>query len=429
MVVSKTRQSPRRSPRALVRDVVLVGAVALALPLGACGTGSSPGGASSGGGKDAGERDATGLGVGTDDADAPGMAANDDASGGVDGQGHGDAESDPVTLFTVDVPNLVRRADIVLGKANTAPRDAMALGNGTLGVAAWAASGFTAQLNRSDTFPDRKALGQLVIPGLATLTGATDFAGHVDLYDATLVESGGGMTATTYVRADAPEMIVDVTGADPNTTQTAQIKLWSGRSPATKASVAIATLSETWQDSGTGSTGQTFGVLSGLTVGGRNVSATVVDALTVQVSFKPNADGTFRVLVAAPSYAGGDAMTAATAVLGGDATAASSSLTATHLAWWHDYWHRVGLVEMTSTDGAADYVRNPWSGQPATVIDGGSGATVVASTSAATFAIPTTTGRWYALVPASSASSLPSVTVTGTAAARAITLGSVHIGL
>jgi hypothetical protein len=52
-----------------------------------------------------------------------------------------------------------------------------------------------------------------------------------DLYDAMLVESGAGMCATAYVRADAPELIIDVTGADPNSKQTAQIKLWSGRSP------------------------------------------------------------------------------------------------------------------------------------------------------------------------------------------------------
>jgi len=61
--------------------------------------------------------------------------------------------------FMVDTPNLVRRSNIVLGRANPAPADSMALGNGQLGVAVWAANGFTAQLNRSDTFPDRKSPG------------------------------------------------------------------------------------------------------------------------------------------------------------------------------------------------------------------------------------------------------------------------------
>ena len=71
----------------------------------------------------------------------------------------------------------------------------------------------------------------MVIPGLSTLTGASDFKGYFDLYDGTLHESGGGMTLTAYVRADAAQLVVDVTGADPTSTQTAQVKLWSGRTP------------------------------------------------------------------------------------------------------------------------------------------------------------------------------------------------------
>ncbi|MEE3921092.1 RICIN domain-containing protein [Micromonospora sp. BRA006-A] len=39
---------------------------------------------------------------------------------------------------------------------------------------AWAANGFTAQLNRNDTLPDRKSPGWVAIPGLSRLTGAAD---------------------------------------------------------------------------------------------------------------------------------------------------------------------------------------------------------------------------------------------------------------
>jgi hypothetical protein len=356
MADPKTSPTSAKAARDLALAFVL--ALALALSSGACGSSPSASGAAPGGASDAGIRDATGGLTGSDDGDSP-SSGEAGAASGADARGAIDAALDPVTLFTVDVPNVVRRSNVVLAKPNTAPADAMALGNGTLGVAAWAANGFTAQLNRSDTFPARKSPGQVVIPGLSSLTGATDFSGHVDLYDATLVESGGGMTATAYVRADAPEMVVDVTGADPSAMQTVRLELWSGRSPTGKASDGIATLSETWQDTGTGSTGQTFGALSGVTVGGRNVSASVVDALTVQVAFQPDADGSFRVLIAAPSYAGGDAMTAATTVFGSDASATSvtsAALVAAHLAFWHDYWNRVGLVEMTSPDGAADYL-------------------------------------------------------------------------
>ena len=261
--------------------------------------------------------------------------------------------------FVVDTPNVVRRSDVVLGKANSTPAQSMPLGNGTLGAAVWAANGFTAQLNRTDTFPDRKSPGQVTIPGLARMTGAADFTGRLDLYDGTLRQSGGGMTMTTYVRADTAQLVVDVTGADPNSTQTAQVKLWSGRAPAARASGAVATLAETWRDdTATGASGQTFGTLAGVTAGGRAVAASTPDASTAQVSFQPNTNGSFRVIVASPAWTGGDAIATANTVLNGDATKPAATIAAPHLAWWHDYWDKAGLIKMSSADGSGDYVEN-----------------------------------------------------------------------
>src|SRR3954447_6155929 len=187
--------------------------------------------------------------------------------------------------FNVETVNLFRRSDIVLGRAPLLARQSMDLGNGSFGVAAWAASGFTAQLNRVDTFPDHRSAGQLVIPGLAAMTSAPDYQGTVDLYDATYRQSGGGMTATTYVRADKDEIVVDVTGADPASTQTASGTRQSGRHPTGAASGSTATLAETWVDDGTsggnksagGGTGKTFGSLAALTAGGRSVTASTPD--------------------------------------------------------------------------------------------------------------------------------------------------------
>ena len=264
-----------------------------------------------------------------------------------------DAGPSVTSVFSMDTANVVRSSNIVLTKPNALPQQFMPLGNGTLGVAEWAAQGFTAQLNRTDTLPDRKSPGQVFIPGLAALTGASDFQGTVDLYAATLTESGGGMTATIFVRADAPELIIDVTGADPNSSQTAQIKLWSGRSPTAAAANGIASLAETWTD--TGGSGERFGSLAAIAVGGSNVTASAVDSLTVQVSFQPNADGSFRVVIASPSWTGGDATTTVASLVGSDTTAPLASVQAGHLAWWQDYWSRIGLLKMTSSDGAADY--------------------------------------------------------------------------
>jgi hypothetical protein len=259
--------------------------------------------------------------------------------------------------FTVDTPNLVREANIVLGAPNTAATQSMPLGNGTLGAAVWAAGGFTAQLNRADTLPGRKSPGWVQIPGLAQITGAADFSGVFDPYDDTLRESGGGMSATIYVRADKDELVVDVTGADPSSTQSATVNLWSGRTPAAAASGQIATLAETWVDNvATTGSGQTFGSLAALTAGGRNVAASVAGSQSVKVTFNPNSDGSFRVLVAAPHWTGGNAAATASALLGTDASATSSTLSAAHLSWWHTYWANLGLIRLSSADGAANYL-------------------------------------------------------------------------
>lgn len=256
--------------------------------------------------------------------------------------------------FHVDVPNLVHSADVVLGRPNTAPAQAMPLGNGSLGVGVWAANGLTAQLNRADTMPDRLSPGQVVLPGLAAMTGAPDYHGRLDLYDGTFVQSGGGMTATTYVRTDTDQLVIDVTGADPAVPQTARLHLWQPRTPTAAASGTIGTLSQTWQDATQpGASGQTFGALAALTGVGRGVHASVVDPLTVQVTVQPKPDGTFRIAVAAPQWTGGNAMATATRLL-----ANSSSGVGQTSAWWHQYWRAAGMIRLSSSDGVAQYMAN-----------------------------------------------------------------------
>ena len=200
------------------------------------------------------------------------------------------------------------------------------LGNGSLGVAAWAANGFTAQLNRSDTMPYRLSPGQVQIPGLSSMTSASNFSGTLDLYIGVLDESGGGMTLQAWVPAGQDELVVNVTGASPSTRETANLYLWSGRTPAAAASGAIGSLAQTWADnSQSGSSGQTFGAMAAITAGGQNVTASVVNSTEVQVSFNPNSDGSFRVIIAAPKWTSGDAAITASNLVGGDTTATTSS--------------------------------------------------------------------------------------------------------
>jgi len=259
--------------------------------------------------------------------------------------------------FDVDTPSLIRQADIVLGQPNTAALQSLGIGNGSLGAAVWAANGFTAQLNRVDTLPGRKSSGWLTIPALSAMTSAPNFSAYLDAYNAILHESGGGMTATIYLRADKDELVVDVTGANPSSTLTAAVNLWSGRSPQAAASGSIGTLAETWVDNPpTTGSGETFGSLAALTAGGRNVVASVTSSTGVQVTFNPNTDGSFRVVVGAPTWTGGNAATTASTLLASDASATSAALSAAHIAWWNSYWAGTGVVKLSSADGSAQYL-------------------------------------------------------------------------
>jgi len=261
--------------------------------------------------------------------------------------------------FALDVAGVVSRSNVVIGKPNTANTQFLPLGNGSLGVAEWAAGGFTAQLNRSDTMPNRLSPGQVQIPGLAAMTSASNFVGYLDLYNGVLHESGGGLSMTAWVPAGKDELVVDVTGAAANTRQTAKLTLWSGRGPTAAASGAIGTLSQTWADnSQTGASGKTFGAMAAITAGGQDVSASVVNSTQVQVAFTTNSDGSYRVIAAAPGWTGGNAASTASSLIGSDPTASTSALLAPQSAWWHNFWATSGLIEMNSSDGTAQYMEN-----------------------------------------------------------------------
>jgi len=236
--------------------------------------------------------------------------------------------------FWLNPSGVVAESDIVLGAPNTSDSQSLPLGNGSLGVAAWAANGFTAQLNRSDTMPYRLSPGQVNIPGLSAMTSASDFSGTLDLYNGVLDETGGGMSMQAWVPAGKDELVVNVTGANPSTQYSASLNLWSGRSPSAAASGAIGSLAQTWVDnSQTGNSGQTFGAMAAITAGGQNVTSSVVNSTQVKVTFTPNSDGSFRVIVASPEWTGGNAASTASTLIGSDATTAASSLLATQSSW------------------------------------------------------------------------------------------------
>jgi hypothetical protein len=255
--------------------------------------------------------------------------------------------------FHFDVGGIIGRSDIVLGRPNVDAAEAMPLGNGRLGVAVWSAGGLTAQLNRGDTMPDRLSPGQVVIPGIAALTRAKDYSGRLDLYHGEFREQGGGMTVTAWVEPDTDTLIVDVTGANPHETQTAQLRLWALRIPQAQAKDKVGLLSETWLDNKhPESSGRAFGSLSAITADGRGVSAAVTDPLTITITFTPYEDGHFKIIAAAPHYEGkGDSRSMASREL-------LEPPEPLHRARWEAFWNRTALIKITSQDGAGEYMEN-----------------------------------------------------------------------
>jgi hypothetical protein len=249
----------------------------------------------------------------------------------------------------------VGRSDIILQRPNVRPEDAMPLGNGRLGIAIWAAGGLTIQLNRADTLPGRLSPGQIVLPGLSTLTSARDYAGRLDLYNGEFTERGNGMTATVYIDPDLDVVVVDVKGANTKKPQIVEARLWPPRHPRVQQQDAFGVLSETWTDSGmAGATGQTFGSLAAITAQARNVRAQADGPLIEKLSFLPNADGSFRVLIASPAWHGGDALKTAESVLSPALRVPASN----HRDWWNHFWNRAGLMKLTSSDRSAEYLEN-----------------------------------------------------------------------
>ena len=298
--------------------------------------------------------ESVGGAAGTSGSSSGASGASGSSAAGNGGGSGGSPVGNPWISF--DPAGVVSRSNLILTKPNSATSQIMPIGNGNLGAAVWAANGFTAQLNRADTMPNRLSPGQLTIPGLSKITSASDFKGTLNLYDGQLLESGGGMTAKIYIRADSDELVVDVTGADPATTQTASVALWGTRAPQAAASGAIATLAESWTDGGTWASNQKFGSLAALTAGGQGVTASA-SGKTITVSFKPNADGSFRVICGSPKYNGSTAAgTVATQLLGSDASKAN--LDSSHTSFWHSFWGRVGLMKITTADGSGEYYEN-----------------------------------------------------------------------
>jgi len=258
-------------------------------------------------------------------------------------------------IFRMERKGMVERSDIILQRPNEQPQQAMPLGNGRLGLSVWAQDGYTAQLNRGDTFPSRLSPGQVVIPGLKKLTQASDYSARLSIYNGEFQEHGGGMTATTYVTEALDVVIIDVTGANPTIPQIADLRLWSPRQPHASGQDHIGVLAETWlDDKEAGASGETYGSIAAITADALDVQAEKSSPLSVRITFRPRPDGSFRILVGSPGWRGGDAAAVASRLL----ASAEKLPSQEHRVWWNKFWEHPGLMKLSSPDRGAEYLEN-----------------------------------------------------------------------
>jgi alpha-L-fucosidase 2 len=230
----------------------------------------------------------------------------------------------------------------------------MAVGNGRLGAAIWAADGMTIQLNRSDTLPGRLSPGQVLLPGLKPMIADRGFRAKLRLFDGVWTQAGAGMRVSVAVDHDYDRVIVDVDGANPALEQTVILKLWEPRSPMATVRGGMVMLAEHWADDTLpGASGLRFGSLAAVQVDGRQPRAKSLDRRQAEIRFKPRADGTYRVIIAAPAFDGSEnPRSAALKTLNAKVDPASS------IQWWHDFWRGADTITASSPDGRAEYFEN-----------------------------------------------------------------------
>ncbi len=245
----------------------------------------------------------------------------------------------------------VSRSDIFAGQPNILPSQAMAIGNGRLGAAIWAADGMTIQLNRSDTLPGRLSPGQVLFPGLKPMIADRGFRAQLHLFDGVWRQAGAGMRVSVLVDHDLDRLIVDVAGANPNLDQTVILKLWEPRSPAAIVRGSSVILAEHWlDDTLPGASGLPFGSLAAVRVEGRRLHAKSLDRRQLAIRFRPDANGTYRVIIAAPAFDGTlDPRSAVAQTLNAKVDPAAS------MRWWNDLWRRADRITASSPDGRAQY--------------------------------------------------------------------------
>ena len=261
--------------------------------------------------------------------------------------------------------------------------DSIPLGSGRVGAAMWIdlENGLTFQLNRPEGVPSMAGLGTLQITNLASLVAAQDYQGVLSLHDGVFTQHGTGLTVTSFFRWGGEELVVDVQGANPDEFITVRLSAFTGGSTFSGTTAitpyhAIASTNPANEATGenciaiAGGDGSTanypgFRATQFMTAQavGRQIVATA-NATATTLTFKPNSNGSYRVVVPMKIWTGTPIATstlksealAAQAMVPGLAADPLASLLTQQSADFGAMWNDTAIIRLYSADGAARYI-------------------------------------------------------------------------
>ncbi|MBN8456932.1 MAG: hypothetical protein J0M04_03735 [Verrucomicrobia bacterium] len=262
--------------------------------------------------------------------------------------------------------------------------EAIPLGSGRVGAAMWIdpLGGLTAQINRPEGVPALSGLGKIEIPQLAGMTAAQDYQGVLSLRDGIFTQTGDGFIVTSFFRWGGEELVIDVRGADPETPVTVRLTTFpggaghggaaepitpyyalAGNPPANETTGADCVAIAGGDATGASYPGFRATQFFAVRAVGREVVA-AADGNGSRVTFKPNADGSYRLVIPVKLWTGSpvntatlksEALAAVTAVpsLSGDALA---TLMGAQSAAFGANWNDTAMIRLTSADGSGRYI-------------------------------------------------------------------------
>lgn len=286
--------------------------------------------------------------------------------------------------LNLDTAAWLSRNNLVYGSPPFLKSDSIPLGSGKVGAAVWIdpVNGLTAHLNRAEGVPALAGLGTLRISNLASLARARDYHGVLSLRDGIFTQTAGALTVTSFFRWGGEELVIDIAGANPAETVNVELvtspggsghggaapaitpfQLIAGADPVDEATgkncIAIAAADAT-SGSYPGFRATQFFAATAV---GREVVASATGGSS-RLTFKPLADGSYRVVIPVRIWTGTPANSAtlktealaAVAAVPGLSADPLMTLTASQAAAFAANWDNAAMIRLTTGNGTARYI-------------------------------------------------------------------------